>query len=527
MSNNKYWGLLNMERGLGNTPIESLNNIYRVVKIKEEGLDNEVSNPIELIETMKRVKMDVPFFSGDERIFFAIYERVKELTNKELIEYASEILKKGKNGIGPFAPETLSNLLFSEMNVLYKDVLICDVEKYGVELFDFVKRYNSNFYFTIKNDEIRKVFELLYKDLNVSFINADIYDYEFVNKKFDYIVCFPIMGGRLLAEKERNDFISRDPSFIAVENLLLHLTMVGKLQIILPAKIGFGGGDAATLRDYLQSNYMINEISSLPTRVFYPYMAISTYFLSFSNGVTENINVKKYELRDQELVEADNRLVFADELADMNAWNVDMMFSFTDEVLLAYQNSIVKKAHLNEVAEVFRGKAVTDKADDGNVGVINISNITETGIDYYGITTINEEERKVARYLLQDGDVLIATKGFTIKVAVFEEQSRPCIASSNLCVIRPNTRLLNGTYLKLFLESETGMKLLKSLQRGTTIVNINYQDICQLEVPTPNLDEQCEMANEYNAGLKLYKETIGTAELAWQKIKSSIQKKLF
>lgn len=272
---------------------------------------------------------------------------------------------------------------------------------------------------------------------------------------------------------------------------------------------------------------MINEISSLPTRVFYPYMAISTYFLSFSNGVTENINVKKYELRDQELIEADNRLVFADELADMNAWNVDMMFSFTDEVLLAYQNSIVKKAHLNEVAEVFRGKAVTDKADDGNVGVINISNITETGIDYYGITTINEEERKVARYLLQDGDVLIATKGFTIKVAVFEEQSRPCITSSNLCVIRPNTRLLNGTYLKLFLESETGMKLLKSLQRGTTIVNINYQDICQLEVPTPNLDEQYEMANEYNAGLKLYKETIETAELAWQKIKSSIQKKLF
>lgn len=175
MNNNKYWDLLNMERGLGNTPIESLNNIYRVVKIKEEGLDNEVSNPIELIETMKRVKMDVPFFSGDERIFFAIYERVKELTNKELIEYASEILKKRKNGIGPFIPETLSNLLFSEMNVLYKDVLICDVEKYGVELFDFVKRYNSNFYFTIKNDEIRKVFELLYKDLNVSFINADIY----------------------------------------------------------------------------------------------------------------------------------------------------------------------------------------------------------------------------------------------------------------------------------------------------------------------------------------------------------------
>ena len=129
--------------------------------------------------------------------------------------------------------------------------------------------------------------------------------------------------------------------------------------------------------------------------------------------------------------------------------------------------------------------------------------------------------------MLQDGDVLIATKGFAIKIAVFEKRNGLYIASSNLCVVRPNSRLLNGTYLKLFLESETGIKLLKSIQRGTTIVNINYQDICQLEVPTPNLDDQYEIANEYNEGLKLYKQTLEAAETAWSKIKKDVQKKLF
>ena len=204
-----------------------------------------------------------------------------------------------------------------------------------------------------------------------------------------------------------------------------------------------------------------------------------------------------------------------------------MVFSMTDESILEYKQSTVKKALLKDVAEVFRGKAITEKSEKGNVKVVNISNMTETGIDYRGLDLINEEERKVARYFLEDGDVLVTTKGFSIKAAVFESQNIKCIPSSNLCVIRPNQKQLNGTYLKLFLDSEVGVKLLKSLQRGTSIVNINYQDICELEIPVPSLDKQLDIVNEYNSGLKLYKETILAAEDAWLKIKNSVQKKLF
>ena len=61
------------------------------------------------------------------------------------------------------------------------------------------------------------------------------------------------------------------------------------------------------------------------------------------------------------------------------------------------------------MAEVFRGKAITEKAEGGNVSVVNISNISDIGID--NLETINEEARKVARYLR---DVLITTKWFSI-----------------------------------------------------------------------------------------------------------------
>lgn len=65
----------------------------------------------------------------------------------------------------------------------------------------------------------------------------------------------------------------------------------------------------------------------------------------------------------------------------------------------------------NDVAEVFRSKAITEKAEGGNVLVFNISNISDIGIDYANLETINEEARKVARYLR---DVLITTKWFSI-----------------------------------------------------------------------------------------------------------------
>lgn len=521
MANTKFWELMNLERGLNSDSDETLYDIFRTLKINEGLGDRLASDPYEALELLKKV--DAPYIKGDEKLFYEVYKRISEMSRRALLEYVSFILSQGRSGA--MVPEYLFPLMFNHIRDA-ETIFVNDCEKYGVELYDLIStNKKKKFYLSVKSDVLSKLLPLLYKDENVEFISPEIYTDAFTLKKFDLIVSFPIMGGREL--NNSGDFISRELSFIAAQNLLYHLTSSGKLVILLPAKIGFGSGDAETLRRYISENYKIDEIASLPSKVFYPYMSINTYLLTISTGTTENICVKKYDFDDKKLVEKDTRLIFSDELEDLNAWNVDMVFSVTDETVLAYKNSTVKKARINEVAEVFRGKAITEKAEGGNVAVVNISNISETGIDYADLETIDEEERKVARYLLQDGDVLITTKGFSLKVAVFEKQPRMCIASSNLCVIRTQSKILNGTYLKLFLESEVGIKLLKSLQRGTTIVNINYQDICQLEVPVPLLDDQIEVVNEYKQGLNLYVKTITAAESAWKAIKADVQKKLF
>jgi hypothetical protein len=42
---------------------------------------------------------------------------------------------------------------------------------------------------------------------------------------------------------------------------------------------------------------------------------------------------------------------------------------------------------------------------------------------------------------------------------VFHEQKYPCIASSNVIVIRPDPKMLDSTYLKIFLDSPIGNKI--------------------------------------------------------------------
>lgn len=89
-----------------------------------------------------------------------------------------------------------------------------------------------------------------------------------------------------------------------------------------------------------------------------------------------------------------------------------------NEVVERYRENNVAKIPLREVAEHFKGKAVSKFNDDGNISVINLSDMLETGINYNSLKKIEAEEQSLKRYLLQEGDVLIASKG-TVKKLLF------------------------------------------------------------------------------------------------------------
>ena len=188
-----------------------------------------------------------------------------------------------------------------------------------------------------------------------------------------------------------------------------------------------------------------------------------------------------------------------------------------------YQNSDIRKDLVGNVAQVFRGKAVSKKEPAGSIGVVNISNIGEFEIDYEGLEHIEAEERKVANYLLEEGDVLLPARGTAIRTAVYHAQTYPCIASSNVIVIRPDAKIINSVYLKIFLDSPIGNKLISSAQQGMTVMNISYKDLNVLEIPIPPLQQQREVVKEYTEELKRYQDTIAVAEKRWSDTLEKLQ----
>lgn len=410
--------------------------------------------------------------------------------------------------------------------------MIAEAEKFVPFLQRIVDEHiNSDFTRTSQDARyvgaLEKVFEAYD---NVAIIQTSIYKYEFINQRFDVILAFPVIGDRTLAEDKM--FMCREYDMVALENLSYHLNNGGEMVIILPGRITFAVGKVADLRRFVQSNYSIKEFAELSDGIL-EYTSIKTYLLDIENTRPgdEDVIIRRYFVAERrskrtavtELSIQDDTFVMLSELEEQDNWSVDRIFARQDEEYLDYQNSAIRKDLLGNVAQVFRGKSVTKKTENGAIGVVNISNIGEYEIDYENLDTIDEDEWKVATYILREEDILLPGRGTSIRTAVFQSQNFPCIAHSNVIEIRPDEKKLDGIYLKVFLDSPIGNKVINGAQQGTTTMNISYKDLAAIEIPVPPMVEQKTVAREYIKELRMYMNTIEEARKRWEGVLGKLQ----
>lgn len=526
----RLYSFFNAIRG-NNTPTEYESTLavlkktmdLQAVAVDEDFNQCELSDE-QLYELMRDVSDEFgvanPF--PDRERFFDVYRTLRnfeEVTWTDIIEYGD---RRAKFRI----PEVLVDEMEHNFIEGFQEVLIPEAEKFSPCLERLIEAHgDSHFTLTTMDNFYYKVLTEMFSDNDmVDVKQTSIYEYEFTSEKFDLILAVPVFGVRDKAD-EFSTFICREYDMIAAENLALHLRSEGILSIVLPAKITFGGGRVKELREFLQSMYCVKEIADLPSGLF-ENTGVKTVLITITTGRTDEVTIKRYVTETErsrkdglsKLIVQDDTFVLEDELADMGDWNVDRIFESQDEDWIKFQESNVKKQELGTVASIFRGKAINRKDPNGSIGVVNISNIGEYEIDYAGLDHLEEEERKVTNYLLKDGDLLIPARGTAIRVAIFKEQSYPCIASSNVIVIRAIDESLSTTYLKLFFDSPLGRKMLVTRQQGTAVMNISYKELNNIEIPLPSIEEQKQISEIYMRELELYKKTIQEAENRWNSV---------
>lgn len=482
---------------------------------------------ISLLESADKLNIRNPFRDKDH--FILVYKSNERIRYIDLEGLMAQILSSSRM---PLIPKALATIYADRFALHSQTVLIAEAEKFVPNLQPMIdENINLKFVLTTKNMICARILENIFEKYdNVEVLISDIYHYEFTNSRFDLILACPNFGGRMLSDDP--NFICREFEMVALENLLLHLNDGGRLVITLPGRITFASGKISDLRQFVQTTYTIKEIGELPEGTI-SYCSIKVYLLDIENNRPDDdtdIVIRRYSSFKKTRREAvtslevtDDTFVMLSELEEQGDWNIDRIFAQQDEDYQNYQCSNVRKNMLGDVAEVFRGKAVTKKDPSGNISIVNISNIGDYEIDYAGLEHLQGEERKVFNYLLREGDVLLPARGTAIRTAVFHEQIYPCIASSNLIVIRPNVKILDSTYLKIFLDSPIGHKLISSTQQGAIVMNISYRDLKVLEVPIPPLDRQKAVAKEYLEELANYRKAIAAAEKRWTEVLAKLQ----
>jgi len=297
--------------------------------------------------------------------------------------------------------------------------------------------------------------------------------------------------------------------------------------VVVPARITFAGGDFARLRGHIIQKYNMNSIFILPEGTFRPYTSMKTYMLNISTMRKDTVTIGTVEYLNDKFKIAEQKMISMTDFLKHEDWRIEIILSDDDENIRKFKSSKLERVKLKNIAEIFRGKSILKKdISIGGISVLNISDIDNGEIDYSDMDSIDEEERKIKRYELENGDLVLTCRGTAIKTAVFKKQDRIVIASANVIVIRPKTRF-TGEYIKLFFESPIGITLIKSFQRGTSIMNINHTDIMELEIPVLPMPQQQVLTQEYDEEFQLYKKALAKSEARWQGIKHRLYEKLY
>ncbi|RAL21422.1 restriction endonuclease subunit S [Thermoflavimicrobium daqui] len=484
-----------------------------------QSVDEDVLYALMIENTEERLG----YFPGDQSWFAQLYHSGKEL---DLTLAIQELFQKDRFGT-IISPRYLVDYFTRQIAGHVETILIPEAHKHLHGLTDMIEVHLDK-YFVLTAEKkwlvelLRFIFEA---HPHVEVLQLSIYSLLDLEYEFDWILSIPAFG--LKPDIDTGRFLTRESEGIAAQNLLDWLGEFGELQIIVPARFTFSGGTFASLRTWILQHFSVKSIFTLPEGTLRPYTGMKTYLITISAQPVEEIQLGSFERREEGFLPMVEKEISQETLADREDWRMEILLAHEQldllDQLTGANRSIVK---LKEIADLFRGKSIMKShIQPGEISVLNISNIEEGEIFWDHMDTIDEELRKVRRYELEVGDLVMTCRGTVNKVAVVRDLPKKVIASANIIVMRFQKKVISE-YVKIFLESPVGLELIKTFQRGTTVMNINPKDLGEMEIPLPEIEVQERIVAEYRKEQQLYLEAVRKANERWENVRKRIYEQL-
>jgi hypothetical protein len=504
------------------TRVKRTRRLLEQQRLADSDIDTE---PEKLFQWMKEraLERELGHFPGDRELFFKLYHAGRDLN---LLEYGMMTIQQDRITGGIIVHPAIMEWFIERCEQRdVQSILIAEAEKYIRGLVETkICEQPWNITLLTENYIISRLFKTHFETYsNVHVVLGSIYQPLPMDQTFDEILAIPHFGMKM----NDDDVPVRESEGAAASHLISLMREGGRLSVTFPPRILSHPGEIATWRKQINEQSPVESIYTLPDGWLRPYTSVKTYQVEFRNASVEEVTLGRLRM-DKSKFDVDKEItIHPDQFRQLDHWRIELLLDEDQDTLRSFQQADTPKVKLREVAEIFRGKSVL-KQDlrPGNVKVLNISNLDDGEVLLDQLETIDEEERKVKRYEIQPGDLVMTCRGTVNKLAVFPATEGMVIASANILVIRFKSTI-NSHFAKIFLESPVGAALVQSFQRGSVVMNLNPADVGEIELPLLPEDKQREIVRRYLEEKELYRRTVREAANRWEQVKSELYNQLF
>lgn len=136
---------------------------------------------------------------------------------------------------------------------------------------------------------------------------------------------------------------------------------------------------------------------------------------------------------------------------------------------------------------------------------VTAKNIRESGVNLSNISFVDEEFHKkiYKRCNVEKNDVLLIKDGVKTGIATVNQLDQEFSLLSSVALLKPNKKFLNPWYLKTFLNSPIGFKMITGKMTGTAIKRIILQRIKTTLIAVPSIKEQTKIVREIEKHLSI------------------------
>ncbi|KQL57125.1 MULTISPECIES: N-6 DNA methylase [Bacillaceae] len=383
-------------------------------------------------------------------------------------------------------------------------------------------------------------------------------------KKFDYIVMNPPFGlkinnleymdydpyGRFSGRMGKTSKIHGDLAFL--QHAVASLNEHGKATLVIPAGVLTRSSYAEkAFREYIVNADIIETVVLLPNKIL-PATAVQTILLVLnknklavrkqkvlfinaedqytSTGRSQNFLeqkhieaiVSRYELFTEDTEDA--KIADFQEIRQ-NDYNLNPNQYFTSHTVESefgnvvfnkalYDSKVENKRALKEIAQLSRGVNLPPKSKvtEGKTGykIIQLKDVENSTINLDHIQEIPVQNAE--RYMVQSGDIIIASRGTAFKVAIVPELDESLVLSNMFIRIRIMNQSYIPEYIKAFLESPVGIALIEGMQKGGTVKALTTSDIEDIEFPDIAIKEQQEIVETVKDAEQKYYQLLQQAQ---------------